>query len=795
MEELVYGLINDLATYPGMFVLVLDDYHAIHEPVLHQALGLLLDSLPQNMRMVLLTREDPLLTLSRLRARGQLVELRSDDLRFTPQEAASFLNVVMGLSLSPADVAALEDRTEGWIVGLQMAALSMQGREDASNFIASFSGSNRFILDYLVEEVLSRQPKDIQEFLLQTSLLERFCAGLCDAILEKTRGNGEKILDFLERANLFVVPLDNERHWYRYHHLFADLLRTRLQAARPELMPAIHSRASRWFELNGGIKEAVDHALAARDFERAAELIERHHVSRWAFTDAEFIRLVVELPLDVIEPRPALCLNRAWIQLISGQINVLPLIEMAERRLLPSGADPESLSSEQRGMLAFASTMRAYIADFGDQAPDLTTLGPEAVQFVPESNVGMRNSVAVVLGTLYYMESRFPEASRFFLEAIDLDKTAGTTNAVPISTSRLARLRIVEGRLRQAARLCQDNDQYIRQRGSWRFYVGGNLNVVLGDVLYEWNDLEGAEACTREGMRLNEPWQVPQANCMGYIGLARLFLARQDLEGAAGCLQKVDQLLERARIHRDLANDIEACRVRLWLATGEWSALERWQSENGLERYPTMDFRHELAHINLARIWLAQGGASEAARLLARLAQAAEAGGRSGRLIQILILQAVALASVPGTASEHGCQSLERALRLAEPEGYVRTFLDAGSALVPLLALCRPAAPEYARRLLEAFQATGTSASQAAVPPGRPSPSSRTPFERGYEPLSERELEVFHLVATGLSNQQIADRLIISIRTVKKHIENIYGKLGVSSRTQAIAKAHELNLL
>jgi LuxR family transcriptional regulator, maltose regulon positive regulatory protein len=812
LEEVVTLLVNDLSAAPGPFILVLDDCHTLTGPVLLRALDFLLEAQPPGMRLLLLSREDPPLQLARRRARGQLIELRQADLRFTPAEAAAFLNHSMGLDISPAQVDALEARTEGWIAGLQMAAISLQSQPDPERFIREFSGSHRFILDYLMEEVLARQPQPVQEFLLHTAILERLCAGLCAAVIDPdpstsqgTSGEtgvqpAQHMLDYLAKANLFTIPLDEERHWYRYHHLFGDLLRMHLHAQRPGLVAPLHRRAAAWYETSGDPRLAVEHALQAQDFQLAADLVERHMLERWQNADMDFLQLASRLPQAVVASRPSLCLYSAWMGVILGQTGrILPLVTAAERALDAAGDASLPAAVSQR---AFARTLRAYLADLANQPVQLDDGVPRALDLIPEEAAGMRNSVAVVLGTLYFMENDFAAAQRFFEAAVDLDKRLGGTNAVPIATARLARLLQVQGRLGAALQLLQENEAYVRERGIRRFYVAGSLNLQVGEILLELNQLEAAEEQIRTGLRLLEDWRVPQTLGLGLGFLARVQIARADLPAARESLSRLAALIPLVELHPEFSYAAQRAQVLLWEAEGSLPALAAWAAANPLDAFPAFTFRNEPRHVLLARAWLALGRRADAAALLESLDRSAQSGGRTGSRLEILALLAVAqagLSDLPATpVNPSGAEiatfpaALESALRLAAPEGCLRSFLNHGQPMRRLLIhwLERSSAPQdeplraHARRLLAAF---GGSSSPAPLSPAAGSPGI-------VEPLSARELEVLRLVAQGLTNQQIAARLVISLRTVKKHVENINGKLSTQNRTQAVARAREAGL-
>jgi LuxR family maltose regulon positive regulatory protein len=784
LEEVVMLLANDLGEAPKPFVLALDDFHAITNPALHQALDFLVEAQPPQMRLVLLSRQDPALQLARRRASGQLLELRQDDLRFSLSETVAFLNQGMDLHLSTSQAETLAARTEGWIAGLQMAALSLQHAPDIERFIGEFSGSHRFILDYLVEEVLAHQSGEIQSFLLDTSILEQMCAELCAATTGRTISNAQKCLEHLAKANLFVVPLDEQRHWYRYHHLFSDLLLSRLLEENPERTGTLNRRAADWYEANDDPRLAVEYAFKAQDLQLAADLIERYITERWKAADLEFLLLVNRLPIEAIAKRPSLCLQRAWNYVMAGQTeHMTPFLEAAERCLLEIQRIPEPSDA---GNLAFARTLRAHLTDFQNKPVVLDESLGQAYAAIPEENVGMRNSVAVMIGTIYFMEADFTNAMRYFEDALERDKRVNGTNAVPISVMRIAWVLQAQGRLRQAVDNLHEHAEYIRARGDRRYYIGGVINLLWGEILMEWNQLDEAEAQIREGLRLMEDWPIPTILSLGWSLLSRLQTVRGDLAGARATLEQAERLQQQSRFYPAFVQIFERARVQLWVAEHNRMALEAWVRDNAPLAGVDLRFRYEAQLIDLCRAWLALGRNEEAAELLGRLAESAS--GRNGSRIAILTLLAAARSGEPGRA----LAALGEALSLGEPEGYVRTFLEAGEPLRQVLKAwlqhtrAKDSTPlrEYAQRHLKAFDE-----------PTAMQPISTTPPTGLVEPLSKREQEVLLLVANGLTNQQIANRLVISIRTVKKHIENIHGKLGVQNRTQAVARSRELGLL
>lgn len=783
LEEVATLLANDLIVAPSPFFLVLDDLHTITNPALHQALNLLLEAQPPQMRMLLISREDPSLHLARRRARGQVVELRQDDLRFTLPEAVAFLNQSMGLHLSTEQMEILETRTEGWIAGLQLAALSLHHTLDVDRFIREFSGSHRFILDYLMEEVFANQPEDVQLFLLETSILERMCAELCATVTGKKIKEAQELLERLAKANLFVFSLDEERHWYRYHHLFNDLLLARLQREGPERSALLYRRASGWYEDNGDPRLAVEYALKAQDTSRAADLIELHITERWQTVDLEFMYFVNRLPMEVIIERPSLCLQSAWVYVISGQTGrILPFVEAAEQQLAKVGRKTEPGDDANR---AFAKTLRAYLADFQNLPVPLDNSLSEAYAAIPEGNTGMRNSVAVVLGTIHYMEGDFVSAMRYYEDALERDKRLNGTNAVPVSVLRMVWVLQKQGRLRQALALITENESYTRQRGSRRFYIGGVLNLLWSEILLEWNRLEESDVQVQEGLRLMEDWPIPQVLSLGYSLLARLQVAQDDLAGARATLIRAEELQQNNHFHPEFISALEKAQIRLWSAEENQAALETFVRETGVRAELQPRFRYEAGLIELCRAWLALGHNQEAAALLERLS--ASTGERHGSRIAILTLLAAAHHDDPALAEA----ALDEALRLGKPKGYLRTFVDAGEPLRQILRAWLQHNPKakdnslraYAQRVLLAFEGPAGMSKIDGDTKDLP------------EPLSKREQEVLQLVAEGLTNQQIAARLVISIRTVKKHVENIHSKLGVENRTGAVARGRSLGLL
>jgi LuxR family maltose regulon positive regulatory protein len=734
--------------------------------------------------LLILSREDPALQLAHRRASEQLMELRQDDLRFTLPEAITFLNQCMGLDLMPAQVEILEARTEGWIAGLQMAALSMQHSSDVDGFIHKFSGSHRFILDYLMEEVLSHQSQEVQDFLLKTSVLEHMCAGLCAAVTQKTLIASQELLEHLVKANLFVISLDEERCWYRYHHLFNDLLLVRLRGVAPRRAILLYQRASDWYEDNGDSRLAVEYALKAQDSQRAANLVEMHFAERWQVADLDFLFLIKQLPMDVILERPSLCLDSAWLWVLAGQYRqVLPYLEAADRILTDPDRTPEPTDATNR---AFAKTIRAFLDDFQNQPVKIDDTLKQAFAAIPEANSAMRNSVAVLLGTISYMEGDFAGVMRYSQDALERDKRVNGTNAIPISVMRMVWVLQVQGKLHQALDLIKEYETYVHQRGSRRFYISGVLNLMLGEILYEWNRLEEADVQLRLGLHLLEDWPMPQPFTLGLCLLMRLQIAQRDLVGARASLEKAESMYHEEGFHPAFVHSFQKAQVSLWIAERNNTALDIFAYKIAPLAAQELSFRIETPLIELCRAWIALGRSDEAAALLNRLADSA--GDRIGSRIALLALLVSAQSDQPALAQT----TLEMALRLAEPEGYLRTFIDVGESLHHVLNAWlqhnHPGTPAslriYASHLLSAFD---------------PLPD-KTNLENNEaaglsESLTPRELEVLRLMAEGSSNRQIAERLIIAEGTVKFYVHVVLEKLEVHSRTQAIARARQLHVV
>ncbi len=782
-------LLNEVVALPQGAILVLDDYHLISDPGIHEGIAFLLEHLPPQMHVALSTRADPPLPIHRLRARGQLTELRSDDLRFSAGEATAFLNAAMGLDLAREDVEALEARTEGWIVGLQLAALSLRGRADAHEFIAGFSGGHHYVLEYLSEEVVRRQPEPVQRFLMQTSILDRLCGPLCNAVRfgfsksPTAEIDGEAMLTHLRQRNLFILPVDDEYRWYRYHHLFADLLgNLRRKEWPPEYIRELHLRASDWYDRNGWTAEAVSHALAAQDFQRTAQLIERNSLAMVSRGELiTLLRWIDALPEDVAHSRPWLCVHQAWPLTLAGKADdVEPLLRQIEGQVVPGDLRPDA-----EEILGNVAAMRAMLATMRGDMPQAVELAHRADELLPADNLIPRNTIPFTLASAYYAEGELAKAGQALTEELKIGRAADNLWTVVRSLCDLADLHIMQGQLRRATDLVQEALQKAEERGARQFGTVGYALVKLGEILYERDDLVAARDHVLEGVNLMQGWQQPYEMVGGYTALATILQAQNDTEGALEALQNAETIRSQHPNYRKLNTMVHGCRIRLCLAQDGPAHAARQAMGIQLGETGAPIFREQEQMI-LARVLIAQQRWNEALPLLARLAEEAETGGRFGRLIEILVLQAMARQAQRDTAQ--ALIALEKALAMGEPEGYVRIFVEQGAPMATLLqqAAARGITPQYVSGLLAAF---GTEENEIAAAPSPPTTPSLV------EPLTGRELEVLQLLGEGCSNRDIAGALVITLNGVKKHTSNIYGKLGVHSRTQAVVRAQELGLL
>src|SRR5216683_1670524 len=772
--SILTALLNDMTTISDHFVLVLDDYHVIDAKPIDHALTFLLEHLPPHVHLVIATREDPQLPLARLRVRDQLTEVRVADLRFTPAEAAGFLNQVMGLHLSAEDIALLATRTEGWIAGLQLAAISMQGHQDTTSFITSFTGSHHFVMDYLVEEILQQQSERVQTFLLRTSILDRLCGPLCDAVVLDPSASGQKTLEYLEHANLFIVPLDHERRWYRYHHLFADLLRQRLHqsiASSPgdaeSHVNALHIRASLWYEDHGLEIEAFHHAVAANDVERAERLMEGKGIPlhfRGAVT--AILDWLESLPTTVLNARPSLWARYASLLLVNGQTTgVEEKLQAAEAAL--QGTEPDDKTRNLVGQIAAA---RATLALTRYQVEPMLAQSRRALEYLHPTNLSFRTTAHWTLGFAYFLQGDRAAARRAYTEAISLSQAAGDIFTTILATIGLGNVQEADNQLYPAAETYR---RVLQLAGDQPLQIIYEAHLGLARVLYEWNDLDEASQHGRQSLHLARQYdRVIDRFVLCEVFLARLKLAQGDVAGAAALLAQASQSARQQNFVYRIP-EVAAAQVLTLLRQGNLAAAAHLVQTHDLP-------------LSQARVHLAQGDTSAALAVLGPLRQKMEARGWEDERLKVMVLQAVALHA--HGEKDKAVHLLFDALALAEPGRFIRLFVDEGRPMAQLLseAAAIGRMPDSIGKLLAIFKAEEQK---------REDTSSRPPDQPLIEPLSHRELEVLHLMAQGLSNQEMSERLFLALDTVKGHNRNIFGKLHVQRRTEAVARARELGLL
>ncbi len=795
IETVLTALLNDLGAITGDIVLVLDDYHVIDARDVQDAMAFLLDHLPPQLHVVIASRTDPALPLARLRARGELVETRAAELRFTPDEAAAYLNEMMGLQLTARDVAALEGRTEGWIAALQLAALSMQGRDDVAGFIAGFTGDDRYVVDYLAEEVLQRQSDRVQTFLLQTSILGRLSGPLCDAVTGQ--GGGKAMLEALDRGNLFLVPLDDRRRWYRYHHLFADVLQARLLDEQPDQVPDLHQRASAWYQQNGEPAVAIGHALAAGDFERAADLAELEIPAMSRTRQEAMVRGWLEvIPDEVVRVRPVLSVGFAGALLSVGELEgVESRLRDAERWLdVTTGTDARSVArsaemvvadeEEYRRLPAMIELYRAALALARADVPGTVRHARRALDLALADDHLCRAGASGILGLASWASGDLEAGHSAYAECMAGLRRAGHIADTFGCAVALADIRLVQGRLGEAMRTYEQALQRVPEQGGPVLRGTADMYVGMSGVHRERNDLHTATQQLLRSQELGEHTGLPQNRYRWRVAMARIRQAEGDLDGALDLLNEA----ERVYVGDFFPNvrPVPALRARIWIAQGRLGDALGWAREQGLSVDDDLSYLREFEHITLARVLMAryqderaERSVHEAIRLLDRLLRAAEEGERAGSVIEILVLRALAYQRHGDIPAALSC--LERAVTLAEPEGYVRVFADEGP---PMASLLRVAARQqtvgnYVRQLLAAVTETEQNGpvKQALI-----------------EPLSERELDVLRLLGTELDGPAIARELMVSLNTVRTHTKHIYAKLAVTNRRAAVRRAAELDL-
>lgn len=799
IETILTTLLNEISTIQQPFLLVLDDYHSVDSQRVDQALAFLIEHQPPQIHLVIATREDPNLPLARLRARSQCTELRVADLRFTPAEAAEFLNRAMGLNLSEENIASLETRTEGWIAGLQLAAISMQGQPDPASFIHSFTGSHRFVMDYLLEEVLQQQPENVQSFLLRTSVLDRMCGPLCDAGFSDSSAPGQATLEYLERANLFIIPLDNERRWYRYHHLFADLLRKRVgQNLNPEEIAGLHIHASQWYENNDLMLDAFRHAAAANDIERAIRLMENkkmhlHHRGT-AITILDWLETLSDA---VRNARPVLWWMQATLMLTIGQtFGVEEKLQAAENALDVVNIPDAELDIPTRDLIGKIAVIRANLAQAEAQAETIVVQARRALEYLHPTNLVYRSSAVRTMGFAHYWQDDWDKARQAYTEALSLAQTAGDIPSTMLALVRLGQLQEDQNQLYLAVESYQQALNLIGE------YSNPNTTIAylgLAEIFYQWNNLDTAEQYAKQGLKLAQQYdQITDRIIMSELHLALIKLARGDVSGAAQMVSQAEQTSRQRNFTLRLAN-IAFFQAWLHLHQGDLDAAAQLTLQNEI---PLMR----------ARVLIRQNEPSAALEVLKTVRQHAEAKGLARRLLDVMAVESVAL-STQGEKKK-AVELLGEALARAEPAGFIRLFVDEGEPMRLLIVDVRSMIknqehpgihplPGYVDRLLAAFpesiktisqSETLTSYESAGVVNPKHPHLMQVQVSEIADPLSERELEVLNLLRSELSGPEIAERLIVSLNTLRTHTKNIFNKLGVNNRRAAVRRAEELDL-
>lgn len=770
VDSILTTILNEISGIQNDFILILDDYHLIDAKKVDAILTFLLQHMPPQMHLVIVTREDPDLPLARVRSRGQLTELRAADLRFVHSESVDFLNQVMGVDLSTDDVIALEARTEGWIAGLKLAAISMQGNKDYPGFIKSFTGSHRFVVDYLLEEVLQQQPANIKKFLLYTSNLDRLCGPLCDAVISDPTICGKETLIYLQQANLFIIALDDERNWYRYHHLFADLLKQRVKQDSNDIsVEEIHIRASIWYEKNGYEIDAFQHATIANDIDRAERLMDGEWMPlHLRGIVAPVFNWLNQLPTDVLNTRPLLRVTYASTLLVMGKEN------RAEQELETIEKILEGLEQNKKNkdLIGRIAAMRGTIAVIRDQVETIVHQAQRALEYLHPDNLAFRASTTFKLGFAYQRQGKRTEAKQMHKEVISICQETGNAIVGALAMIGLGIIQESDTQLKLAA---QTFGRCLQLFEGQTLPFAFEVHLGLASIHYQWNDLAIAQDQVEKSIQLAELLEK-DTRVMGIrVLFARIKFSQGDMDGASLMLADAAQAVSRNQFSF-LMPDVIEMQIRILLHKGNLEAAA--------ELVDAYDF--PLGH---ARVAMAKGETQEALSVLDTYQKKMAAKGWKIEQLKAMVLQTIAL--YMAGEKEKALQSLIDVQAMTEPEGYIRILIDEGKPMAKLLAesIARTGKPDYIRKLLAAMEI------EACIDEEKARFKSVLSHQTLVEPLSQRELEVLHLIAQGLSNHEICERLFVALSTVKGHNRNIFGKLQVQRRTEAVARARELGLL
>lgn len=802
VETNLAPLLNELSQINVPLILVLDDFHLIRNPVIHRSLSFLLDHCPPQFHLIVTSRTDPPFPLALMRGHGQLIEIRQKDLRFTVEDADTFLNLGMGLNLDSKDVDGLNQKTEGWIAGLQMAALSLRevgssgDRKKMHDLITSFSGSNRYILDYLIDEILDQQPPEIQAFLMQTSILSRLCGPLCDALLVDTdQGNfsgAQEVLEFLENSNLFIVSLDDQRHWYRYHQLFADLLQKRLLQKHPDLVPELHRRAIGWYEQNNGIPQAVEHAFQINEYDKAASLLNQIAEELWG--RGEYVTLLnwlEKLPEEKRRNYPSLSVWQVSMLITSGKL------QEAEHRVLEieNYLQTLSLDSDQSPLMGQIFSLRTYIASFHEDYPNVLYYARLALENMSrEKDAAGRCGVSLVLSHAYLIQGNFEGAVQSLADAMDSGRKSNKPHMALTAMANLTITLYIQGDIRYASQVCQEGLRSAHQMGLDYSPMAANLFIGWGILLCEKGQLDEAETYIRRGLRLAKERNYIWATAWGYHGLIQLLLSRHEMDSVETALQEADKFLESHEIPEYHVCALSGLKARFWLRKGEIDRAEEYLRSRDIRINGDIQYPHEAEFIVLADLCLAKEELDFASDLLDRMLVWADVDNHPLWLIRILILQSLVYQA--RNEDKLSIQAMKRAIDLVELHGCIQIFVEIGKPMTRLLekmkeSRCHQA---FVTHLLEAFSDIPEKSISGQVS-SRQIKAQEMPKDGLIDPLSKRELEVIKLIAKGYSNKEIALELHVSIRTVKYYATGIYTKLNVSGRAHAAVKARELGLL
>ena len=787
MEHLLTILINDITEVDDEFTLILDDYHLIENQDIHNGLQFLIDHVPPNMHLVIASRVDPPIPMTRLRARDQVTEIRSRDLRFNQSETHAYLNDQMGLNLAQADISALHKRTEGWITALHLAALSMQNRDDKHDFIAAFSGGHHYIIDYLVSEVLSHQSEAIQNFLLRSSILDRFSAPLCNAVLEIS--DSKTLIQHLNQTNLFLISLDDERNWFRYHHLFANFLNQRLREKEPKSIPELHQRASKWLEHNHYFPEAVNHSLDGEDYEHAAQLIEKLGPDMMMQNEFDQLALWMDaMPKDLVESWPWLCIIRAWMYDRWGRFDDGERYLQHAESALEGSADSTPIEAKRivRGQI---SAIRALYALKLGQISRSIEHSNQALKYLP-SGYFNRGVASFSLGWAKKAQGDLSGTLEAYEDGRTASLAAGNRILAQAIILDIGKTQFIQGHLHLAADTLREVNQFKYEKSNIKIPYASPACIGLADIYREWNELDAAMSYIQEGIEIGTASNVVDAITVGYASQALLFLAQGDLKSANQACENADQMVrDTPNLEAETLSRTLDSRVRLSLAKNQLAEASRHVQEAGLGLDVEIDNFLDIPLIILARVLIHSGrqnsasqDLSDAHEVLEKILEVTRPAGYLGQVIGALVLQALVFEAQG--IHDQALTSLEEALTLAEPEGYIRTFVDEGASMQALLqqAGTKGSMGAYVSRLLKAFEPQDTEATPAAD-------------QKLIEPLSARELEVLKMLATELSGPEIARELVISLNTLRTHTKNIYAKLDVGKRRAAVHKARELELI